>query len=49
MEVYLVGNIDVVFIKVFKYYELLILNKYCVIKDEELEVICEFFLKCKID
>lgn len=49
VEVYSAGNTDVVFTKAPKHYELLISNKYRAIKDEELEAICEFFLKRKID
>ncbi|HGI4240038.1 TPA: DUF1827 family protein [Streptococcus agalactiae] len=49
VEVYSAGNTDVVFTKAPKHYELLISNKYCAIKDEELEAIREFFLKRKID
>ncbi|HGD4390763.1 TPA: DUF1827 family protein [Streptococcus agalactiae] len=49
VEVYSVGNTDVVFTKAPKHYELLISNKYRAIKDEELEAIREFFLKRKID
>ncbi|MFS6142552.1 DUF1827 family protein [Streptococcus agalactiae] len=49
VEVYSAGNIDVVFTKAPKHYELLISNKYRAIKDEELEAIREFFLKRKID
>ena len=40
---------DVVFTQAPKHYELLISNKHRAVKDNELEVIREFFLKRKID
>lgn len=49
VEVYSVGNTDVVFSKAPSHYELLITNKYRAIRDVELETIREFFLKKKID
>lgn len=49
VEVYSAGNTDVVFTKAPKHYELLITNKYRAIKEDELEVIREFFLKRKIN
>ncbi|KHD45218.1 DUF1827 family protein [Streptococcus hongkongensis] len=49
VEVYSAGNTDVIFTMAPKHYELLITNKYRAIKEEELEVIREFFLKRKID
>ena len=42
-------NTDVVFTQAPKHYELLISNKHRAVKDNELEVIREFFLKRKID
>lgn len=49
VEIYSAGNTDVVFTKAPKHYELLITNKYRAIKEEELEVIRDFFLKRKIN
>lgn len=49
VEVYSAGNTDVIFTQAPKHYELLISNKYRAIKEDELEVIREFFLKRKID
>lgn len=49
VEVYSAGNTDVIFTQAPKHYELLISNKYRAIKENELEVIREFFLKRKID
>ncbi|PZO95480.1 DUF1827 family protein [Streptococcus halichoeri] len=49
VEVYSAGNTDVVFTQAPKHYEILISNKYRAIKDEELAVIREFFLKRKIN
>lgn len=49
VETYSAGNTDVVFTQAPTHYELLISNKYRAIKDSELEVIREFFLKRKID
>ncbi|MGT2933033.1 DUF1827 family protein [Streptococcus catagoni] len=48
VEVYSAGNTDVIFTKAPSHYELLISNKYRAIKEVELEVIREFFLKRKI-
>ncbi|HEQ9938845.1 TPA: DUF1827 family protein [Streptococcus pyogenes] len=49
VEVYSAGNTDVIFTQAPKHYELLISNKYRAIKEDELDIICEFFLKRKID
>ena len=49
VEVYSAGNTDVIFTQAPKHYELLISNKYRAIKEDELDVIREFFLKRKID
>lgn len=49
VEVYSAGNTDVIFTQAPKHYELLISNKYRAIKEDELEVIREFFMKRKID
>ncbi|MFR2959488.1 MAG: DUF1827 family protein [Streptococcus salivarius] len=49
VETYSAGNTDVVFTQAPKHYELLISNKHRAVKDNELEVIREFFLKRKID
>ena len=49
VETYSAGNTDVVFTQAPKHYELLISNKHRAVKDDELEVIREFFLKRKID
>ncbi|HER2939175.1 TPA: DUF1827 family protein [Streptococcus pyogenes] len=47
--VYSAGNTDVIFTQAPKHYELLISNKYRAIKEDELDIIREFFLKRKID
>ncbi|HER6672872.1 TPA: DUF1827 family protein [Streptococcus pyogenes] len=49
VEVYSAGNTDVIFTQAPKHYELLISNKYRAIKEDELDIIREFFLKRKID
>ncbi|HEP3656974.1 TPA: DUF1827 family protein [Streptococcus pyogenes] len=49
VEVYSAGNTDVIFTQAPKHYELLISNKYRAIKEDELDIIREFFLKHKID
>ncbi|HHD4132635.1 TPA: DUF1827 family protein [Streptococcus pyogenes] len=49
VEVYSAGNTDVIFIQAPKHYELLISNKYRAIKEDELDIIREIFLKRKID
>ena len=49
VETYSAGNTDVVFTQAPKHYELVISNKHRAVKDNELEVIREFFLKRKID
>ena len=49
VETYSAGNTDVVFTQAPKHYELLISNKHRAVKDNELEIIREFFLKRKID
>lgn len=49
VEVYSSGNTDVIFTQAPKHYELLISNKYRAIKEDELDIIREFFLKRKID
>lgn len=49
VEVYSVGNTDVIFSKAPTHYELLISNKYRAIRDVEIETIRTFFLKSKID
>ena len=48
VETYSAGNTDVVFTQAPKHYELLISNKHRAVKDNELEVIREFFLKRKM-
>ncbi|VGU14319.1 hypothetical cytosolic protein [Streptococcus pyogenes] len=49
VEVYSAGNTDVIFTQAPKHYELLISNKYRASKEDELDIIREFFLKRKID
>lgn len=49
VEVYSARNTDVIFTQAPKHYELLISNKYRAIKEDELDIIREFFLKRKID
>ncbi|VHC76367.1 hypothetical cytosolic protein [Streptococcus pyogenes] len=49
VEVYSAGNTDVIFTQAPKHYELLISNKYRAIKEDELDIIREFFFKRKID
>ena len=49
VETYSAGNTDVVFYTSTQHYELLISNNTVLLKDNELEVIREFFLKRKID
>ncbi|TYK87529.1 DUF1827 family protein [Streptococcus pyogenes] len=49
VEVYSAGNTDVNFTQAPKHYELLISNKYRAIKEDERDIIREFFLKRKID
>ncbi|HEP1431290.1 TPA: DUF1827 family protein [Streptococcus pyogenes] len=49
VEVYSAGNTDVIFTQAPKHYELLISNNYRAIKEDELDIIREFFLKRKID
>lgn len=45
VEVYSAGNTDVIFTQAPKHYELLISNKYRAIKEDELDIIREFFFK----
>ena len=49
VETFSAGNTDVVFMQAPLHYEILISNKHRAVKDNELEVIREFFLKRKID
>ena len=49
VEVYSAGNTDVVFTRAPTHYELLISNKHRAIRETEVELIREFFLKRKID
>ncbi|MFU2163578.1 DUF1827 family protein [Streptococcus pluranimalium] len=49
IEVYSAGNTDVIFSQAPKHYEILISNKYRAIKESEIEIIREFFLRRHID
>ena len=49
VEVYSAGNPDVIFTHAPLHYEILISNKHRAIRETEIEVIQEFFLKRKID
>lgn len=49
VEVYSAGNTDVIFTHAPLHYEILISNKHRAIRETEIEVIQEFFLKRKID
>ena len=49
VETYSAGNTDVVFTQAPSHYEILISNHHRAIREKEVEVIRNFFLKCKID
>ncbi len=49
VEVYSAGNTDVIFTQAPLHYEILISNKHRAIREPEIEIIQDFFLKRKID